>query len=53
MSLVPGSGHFFPPDEFVGYDDITNRDLVLLEPPNARHNNRVTEPSIFLLGVLK
>lgn len=35
---------YFEPEDFVQYEDITSRQLALLEPPNARYPGRRTRP---------
>lgn len=38
------SADYFDPNDFVEYQDMTNRQLALLEPPNARYLGRRTRP---------
>lgn len=35
---------FFEPNDFAHYEDVTNRQLALLEPPNARYLGRRSRP---------
>jgi ectoine hydroxylase-related dioxygenase (phytanoyl-CoA dioxygenase family) len=35
---------YFDPEDFVQYEDMTDRQLALLEPPNARYAGRRTRP---------
>ncbi len=35
---------YFDPEEFASYEDVTDRQLALLEPPNARYVGRRTRP---------
>ena len=38
------SGDYFDPNEFRQYEDVNDRILALLEPPNARYHGRPTDP---------
>ena len=38
------SSDYFDPDDFRQYDDIDDRKLAILEPPNARYPHRPTQP---------
>ncbi len=41
------SADYFNPDDFRHYDDMDNRKLAILEPPNARYSGRPTAPKWF------
>ena len=41
---VTWSADFFDPEDFRNYEDIDDRKLAILEPPNARYARRPTDP---------
>lgn len=40
------SADFFDPEDFCHYDDMNDRKLAILEPPNARYHRRPTQPKL-------
>ena len=38
------SGAYIDPEDFRGYDDMDDRKMAILEPPNSRYSGRPTRP---------